>query len=111
MSHAIETVILYLSMNKQQQRCLKVELAVFMTEHPDQVNSWYALRKLPYLSACINEGLRLGAGSLKRSPRVFPDEDIHYKDWVIPKGVSAATITNLPSNRELIRMPFRHQFP
>lgn len=33
--------------------------------------------------------MRLGAGSMKRSPRVFPDNDIRYKDWIIPKGVGA----------------------
>ena len=96
-SHTIETIITHLSMNPHQRQPLKDELATFWREHPDEVGSWYALRKLPYLTACINEGLRLGAASLKRSPRVFPDDDIHYNDWVIPKGVSTCLRRNIPS--------------
>ena len=90
MSHTIETIITYMALNQQQRQALRGEIATFWREHPEEVSSWYALRKLPYLTACIHEGLRLGAGSMKRSPRVFPDNDIHYKDWVIPKGVSAS---------------------
>lgn len=71
---------------------------MFWKEHPDTVTSWYALRELPYLTACINEGLRLGAGSMKRSPRIFPDDDIQYKDWVIPRGVSGTSLLgNIPA--------------
>jgi hypothetical protein len=28
------------------------------------------------------------AGSLKRFPRVSPEEDLHFRHWNIPKGVS-----------------------
>lgn len=75
-------------MDKNQRQKLEDELAAFWRENPNGVTSWYALRELPYLTACINEGLRLGAGSMKRSPREFPDDDIHYKGWIIPRGVS-----------------------
>lgn len=81
-------------MNKHQHQYLKEELTAFWKKHPEEVCSWYALRRLPYLTACILEGLRLGAGSMKRSPRVFPDDDIHYKEWVIPKEVSANIVSN-----------------
>lgn len=89
MSHTIETIITHLALNQQQCQTLRDELTAFWSEHPERISSWYALRKLPYLTACIHEGMRLGAGSMKRSPRVFPDDDIRYKDWIIPKGVSA----------------------
>lgn len=78
-------------MDKTQQQKLKDELATFWAENPSVVTSWYALRELPYLTACINEGLRLGAGSMKRSPRIFPDDEIQYKNYVIPKGVSTVS--------------------
>ena len=68
---------------------LDAELATFWKEQPNEVGSWYALKKLPFLTACIHEGLRLGAGSMKRSPRVFPDDSIQYNEWTIPKRVSA----------------------
>ncbi|OAA38537.1 Cytochrome P450 [Metarhizium rileyi] len=92
-SHTIETVITYLAINKHQRQSLKDELARFWEEHPHELGSWSALRRLPYLTACIQEGLRLGAGSMKRSPRVFPDDEIHYKDWVIPKNTPISMTT------------------
>jgi cytochrome P450 len=92
-SHTIETIITQLALDENQRRKLEEELAAFWKEHPDRVTSWSALRELPYLTACINEGLRLGAGSMKRSPREFPDDDIAYEGWIIPKGVSAPIST------------------
>lgn len=87
-SHTIESVVTYLAMNQDQRRKLKQEISEFWKEHPEDRHSWTALRKLPYLTACIYEGLRLGAGSMKRSPRVFPDDEIQYQNWTIPKNVS-----------------------
>ena len=77
-------------MNVQQRQCLMDELAMFWKDNPDAQSSLSALRRLPYLSACINEGLRLGAGSMKRSPRVFAHDEIPYKGWVIPRKVCAS---------------------
>ncbi|KAE8380237.1 cytochrome P450 [Aspergillus bertholletiae] len=84
-AHTMENVITYLAMDKRRLKSLKDELAVFWQEHPDQTSSWFALRKLPYLTACIYEGLRMGASGMKRAPRVFPDDAIRYGEWVIPK--------------------------
>lgn len=44
------------------------------------------LEKLPYLSACIQEGIRLSYGVSSRNPRISPDKAIRYKDWVVPAG-------------------------
>lgn len=94
-SHTIETIITELGLHEDQLHKLQDELATFWSENPDKVTSWYALRELPYLTACIHEGLRLGAGSMKRSPREFPDDEIEYKGWVVPRGVSEALIRDL----------------
>ena len=77
-------------MNVQQRQCLKEELAMFWKDNPGAQSSLSALRRLPYLSACINEGLRLGAGSMKRSPRVFAHDETPYKGWAIPRKVCAS---------------------
>ncbi|KAJ6151115.1 Cytochrome P450 [Penicillium chermesinum] len=61
-SHTIETIITQLAMDKSQLQKLQDELAQFWAEKPDKVTSWYALRELPYLTACIHEGLRFGRG-------------------------------------------------
>lgn len=100
-SHTIETVITYLAINEHQRQSLKDELAAFWKKYPEEVSYLYALRKLPYLTACIHEGMRLGAGSLKRIPRVFPDDVIRYKGWVIPKKVSASFISEAIDNLDL----------
>lgn len=55
------------------------------------------LEKLPYLSACIQEGLRLSYGVSMRLHRICPNKVMLFSDgtktWEIPPG--ASIITNL----------------
>ncbi|RFU27814.1 hypothetical protein B7463_g8510, partial [Scytalidium lignicola] len=44
------------------------------------------LETLPYLSAVIQEGLRLSYGVTQRSPRISPRLPLQYKDYIIPPG-------------------------
>ncbi|KAL9619658.1 MAG: hypothetical protein Q9160_005764 [Pyrenula sp. 1 TL-2023] len=44
------------------------------------------LESLPYLSAVINEGLRISYGVLHRLTRVHLDSPMRLKDWTIPPG-------------------------
>jgi cytochrome P450 len=44
------------------------------------------LEKLPYLSACIQEGIRLSYGLAARHARVSQDKATKYKEWRIPAG-------------------------
>ncbi|OTB04730.1 hypothetical protein M426DRAFT_58221 [Hypoxylon sp. CI-4A] len=46
------------------------------------------LRELPYLTGVINEGLRLANPTPSRLPRVCEDQDLKYKQWVIPEGTT-----------------------
>ena len=51
------------------------------------------VEKLPYLTAVIQEGLRLHPGATFRQTRISPEEDMVYSNasnnvrWVIPAGV------------------------
>ncbi|RDW74450.1 cytochrome P450 [Aspergillus mulundensis] len=49
------------------------------------------LEKLPFLAACIQEGIRLGYGATGRSPRISRGDPLTYGGgggaWVIPAGV------------------------
>lgn len=48
--------------------------------------TWTQLSHLPYLSAVVNEGIRLSFGVSHRLQRVSPDTSLLYKDWTIPPG-------------------------
>lgn len=54
--------------------------------NPNAQLDWLQLEKLPYLSACIQEGIRLSYGVSARNPRVSPNKATKYKAWDIPAG-------------------------
>lgn len=64
---------------------LKEELG---TAIPDQnrIPSWTQLEKLPYLSAVIQESLRMSVGVMPRLSRKNTKHDLHYKQWTMPKN-------------------------
>jgi cytochrome P450 len=47
---------------------------------------WNKLQKLPYLNGVVHESIRLAHGISTRSPRLCPDAELRYGDWVIPKN-------------------------
>ncbi|KAI2464814.1 putative cytochrome P450 [Annulohypoxylon bovei var. microspora] len=51
------------------------------------------LRELPYITGVINEGLRMANPTPSRLPRVCEDQDLTYKQWVIPRGTTISTTT------------------
>ena len=56
------------------------------TAIPDITNppSLAELQRLPYLSACIEEALRLSYGITQRTPRVSRTQTTHYSGYVLP---------------------------
>lgn len=99
------------------QAKLRQELKPYFSREQGSVPTLSELEKLPLLSACLKEGLRLvvpslafllakadefrdfqrfyanqwdrlSVGSLIGVPRVFPDTDLHFKEYTIPRGVS-----------------------
>lgn len=70
---------------------LRAELeTVIPATDPTATPPLSTLEQLPYLSACVNEALRLSYGVGSRLPRSSPDEPIIYKSadktWTIPPG-------------------------
>lgn len=74
---------------------LKDELSKAMPD-PDTMPESAQLEALPYLTAVIQETIRLHPGASIRQERVAPDEDLFYEDaksgkkYVITKGVGDA---------------------
>ncbi|KAL8968381.1 MAG: hypothetical protein Q9183_002485 [Haloplaca sp. 2 TL-2023] len=60
-----------------------------MTAIPDasEVPSWSMLRGLPFLSACVEEALRVSIGVSQRMPRVSATNTFHYGSYPVPPGV------------------------
>ncbi|KAL4744868.1 hypothetical protein BDW72DRAFT_212034 [Aspergillus terricola var. indicus] len=54
---------------------------------PTAPPSLSVLENLPFLAACIKEGIRLGYGATGRSPRISRTESLRYGAWSIPVGV------------------------
>jgi cytochrome P450 len=53
------------------------------------------LERLPYLTAVIMEGLRLGPGNATRMARIAHDRDLFYANWQIPAGTPVGMTTIL----------------
>ncbi|KAG8713699.1 hypothetical protein FRC11_011368 [Ceratobasidium sp. 423] len=64
----------YLAANPDKQRKLQAELDEHLSPStmPTPATSYEKVKSLPYLNACINEGLRLHATSSMGLPRVIP---------------------------------------
>ncbi|KAF6225448.1 hypothetical protein HO133_009448 [Letharia lupina] len=72
---------------------LKAELSAAIP-NSETIPQWRDLEHLPYLSAVIKEGLRMSYGVVSRMPRVSPNTEIRYKDWVIPPN-TAVSMNNM----------------
>ena len=82
---ALTTLSYHLISNPAILKKLRAELEEAIPDPAAKLESIY-LEKLPYLSACIQEGIRLSYGVSSRNPRISPDKPTKYRDWVIPAG-------------------------
>lgn len=80
----LTTILYYLSINPTCLKRLQDELASAEAS-PNELAPLAQLEQLPYLSAVIQEGLRLSYGITTRLPRVA-SEPLQYKEWSIPAG-------------------------
>ncbi|KAK0658473.1 cytochrome P450 monooxygenase aflU [Lasiodiplodia hormozganensis] len=100
-SWSITTNLTYLLSNPRALSRLRAELLEAIPPTPDSspadLPSWATLEQLPYLSACVLEGLRLGYGVVTRLARIAETETLVLTDdepqsphrgktWSIPPG-------------------------
>ncbi|KAL8676784.1 MAG: hypothetical protein Q9186_006732 [Xanthomendoza sp. 1 TL-2023] len=80
--HILSLLHYYILSTPRVRQTLQSELATLMSTHPTP--KWAQLEQLPYLSAVITEGLRIGYGVSHRMQRLFPDTVLQYGDYAIP---------------------------
>ena len=76
---------------------------------PLRCTGWQTLEQLPYLSAVVNEGLRLSYGVLHRLSRVHPDRALQFSNWTIPPGTPIGT-TPYFFHQDTIMFPNPNEF-
>lgn len=82
--------LFHLLANPTLLRRLRSELdAAFPNPHAEMQLS--ELEALPWLGACIEEGLRLSYGVVGRLPRIHRARDLHYKTYAIPAGTAVSS--------------------
>ncbi|KAK4443094.1 cytochrome P450 [Podospora aff. communis PSN243] len=82
-AHTLAATMFYVLNDKKILARLRDELAALAPGPPEKY-TYSGLESLPYLTAVINEGLRLSHGVSARLPRISVVEPLHYGDWVIP---------------------------
>ncbi|GKT90338.1 cytochrome P450 monooxygenase [Colletotrichum tofieldiae] len=85
-AHTLTFVVFYVLQNPQIEKRLRTELQPVFKGYPNKMPTWAELERLPYLRGCIKEALRLN-GLVGNLARCSPDEDIQFRQWVIPKKV------------------------
>jgi cytochrome P450 len=57
-AHTLSNIVYYVLANPAIEKRLREDLKEVMARYPDQNPAWADLEKVPYLQACIKEGLR-----------------------------------------------------
>ena len=99
-AHILAIITYHIISNPSILSKLQEELATCMSQTQGRPK-WQQLEQLPYLSAIITEGLRIGYGISHRLQRLFPDDVLQYKGWTVPTNtpvsMTAVLIHDNPS--------------
>ena len=99
-AHILALLTYYIVDNPKVLARLQDELGTIMSED-NPSPKWQQLEQLPYLTAVITEGTRIGYGVSGRLQRLFPDTVLHYGSYTIPKmtpvGMTSVMIHDNPS--------------
>jgi len=104
-SWALSVASFHITNNPEVLQRLREELR---TANPTSKGhlDWHKLEQLPYLHGCVHEAIRLGHGVVTRSPRLAPDTELRYGDWVIPKNTPVSmTSVHILMNEKIFPNP------
>ncbi|TVY28782.1 Cyrochrome P450 monooxygenase [Lachnellula hyalina] len=108
----LSVITFYILTNPTILERLRVELEEAIPD-PDKPVPVENIEQLPYLTACIQEGLRLSYGLSTRLPRVSPVDVMVFndgkKDWHIPPGTPTSMTSYLIHHNESI-FPKSHEY-
>ncbi|KAJ8129569.1 hypothetical protein O1611_g4059 [Lasiodiplodia mahajangana] len=89
---ALTTTVFHLLNNPSTLKKLQAELEAAIPD-PEAIPDSLHLERLPYLTGCVREGVRMSTGVSVRLPRVSRDKPMRYRDWVIPAGTPVSMTT------------------
>jgi len=92
-SNSTCAIIYYLALNHHIQERLHKELDEQLGSEDETVATGDQVKRLPYLDACINEGLRLHSTSSLGLPRIVPEGGMTILGQFFPEG----TVVSVPS--------------
>jgi cytochrome P450 len=107
-SWILTVITFYLLSNRSLLEKLRDELRTVLPETNSHA-SLMQLEKLPFLTAVLKEGLRMGHGAATRSARIAPDTALKCGTWTIPAGTPVAMTVPLTHWDESI-FPDPHTF-
>ncbi len=81
------------SPSSQVLQSLRAELRSIIPTPDSPIPSLAKVESLKYLAAVIEEGIRISYSVTTRTPRIAPNEDLHYGGWTIPAG-TPVSMTN-----------------
>ncbi|KAG4419362.1 hypothetical protein IFR04_007510 [Cadophora malorum] len=106
-ANTLAAITYHLLANPEILKKLRSELVAAIPD-PYNMPPLVQIEALPYLSAVIQEGIRMHPGASIRQDRVAPDEDLVYEDqrsgkkWIIEKGTPVGMTASLLSRNENI---------
>lgn len=88
-AHVLRIVTYHLCQNPTILQKLRAELSGTQPYH-STIPDLEQLQRMTYLTAIIEESLRLSYGVASRIPRIAPDRILTYGDWKIPPGTAVS---------------------
>ncbi|KAM5349174.1 hypothetical protein ACJ41O_008997 [Fusarium nematophilum] len=109
-ARALSTITYFVLADPEIERKLREALAEPMAKYPEVMPRWADLERIPYLAACVKEGLRMSHGSMRRVPRCSPDVELQYGEYTIPKGIPVGmSAYMMHTDAEVFPEPFEYR--
>lgn len=106
-SWAMAVTAFYIIQSSSIYQELRQELTATLPDKSKSID-WADVERLPYLNACMREGLRLSHGVTARSTRLW-DKPFQYQGWTIPARTPVGlTIVHHNHNEDIF--PKSHEY-